>query len=48
MAVRDLTARNAIEDRLRVKINISIHFFSNEFLGESVGVVRMDGPWTGP
>ena len=50
MAVRDLTARNAIEGRLWVRIYISIFIivFSIEFFGGSVGVVRIGGPWTGP
>ena len=53
-AVRDLTARTAIEDRLWVRIYIFIYiyflflYFSIEFLRGSVGVVRIGGPWTGP
>ena len=54
MAVRDLTARNAIEGRLWVRIYIFILiyflfiFFLLNFLRGSVGVVRIGGPWTGP
>ena len=53
MAVRDLTARNAIEGRLWVRnyIFIYIYFlfiFLLNFLRGSVGVVRIGGPWTGP
>ena len=54
MAVRDLTARTAIKDRLWVRICIFIYiyflflYFSIEFLRGSVGVVRIGGPWTGP
>ena len=42
MAVRDLTVRNAIEDRLQVRIYISIFdfFFLLNFLEESVEAVR--------
>ena len=53
MAVRDLTARNAIDGRLwvRIYIFIDIYFlfiFLLSFLRGSVGVVRIGGPWTGP
>ena len=54
MAVRDLTARTTIKDRLWVRIYILIYrsflflYFSIEFLRESVGVVRIGGLWTGP
>ena len=42
MAVRDLTVRNVIEDRLQVRIYIFIFhfFFLLNFLEESVEVVR--------
>jgi len=53
VAVRDLTARNAIEGRLWVRIYIFIFInflliFLLNFLRGSVGVVRIGGPWTGP
>ena len=54
MAVRDLTTRNAIKDRLWVRIYIFIYIyflfisFLLNFLRGSVGVVHIGGPWTGP